>query len=81
MNFETFFAVLIASNIFDGLVRISAVDLWVTCLSCCRYGVTGALPRAVAKAQPLYRANTIGRYSELGNRIATIHSRKVRNFC
>ena len=41
---------LIASNIFNGLVRISAVYLCVICLSCCRYSVTDALPRAVAKA-------------------------------
>ena len=66
MNFETVLRChLIASNIYDGLVRISAVDLCVTCLSCCCYGVTDELPRAVAKALPVYPANTIWRYSDL----------------
>ena len=52
MTLETFFAVLTR---FERLrrtssVRTSATDLCVTFLSCCCYGVTGALPPAVVKA-------------------------------
>jgi hypothetical protein len=42
--------ILSSSNIYGRLVRISTVDVCVTCLPCCRYNVTDELKRAVAKA-------------------------------
>jgi mono/diheme cytochrome c family protein len=61
MNFETVLRRrLDRLEISGGLVRISAVYLRVICLSWCRYSVTNELPRAVAKALPVYPPRQYG---------------------
>ena len=50
MNFET----VLRRRLFERFEHFQRTNLdqrlhYVTCLSCCRYNVTDALPRAVAK--------------------------------
>jgi hypothetical protein len=80
MNFETVLRRLIASKIFDGLVRISCSPLCHLFVLVSEYRHGGAAASRCESIASISGQDNMARYSARGNRIATVQRRKARNF-